>query len=183
MIKKSLSAWLVMLLAALPCAAGAMRPAGQAAEVTLQTVEPFSYVCIPVKGSFAKIQEAVPNLLSEMAAQNTAPTGPLLGIYYNSPEEVDSQALEWEVGFPVTPMQAIRTPLVLKKWTFTQVAASVHKGPYSDVGKTIVKMTEWMDANGWVPAGPFLERYMDMNPSEMRPEDLRTEIWIPCRKK
>jgi AraC family transcriptional regulator len=158
-------------------------PAAQSAGVSLQTVEPFAYVCLTVKGSYAKIQQAVPNLMSEMGSQNTVPTGPLMGIYFNSPEQVEAQDLEWEVGFPVSPRQAVRPPLVLKEWSYTQVAACVHQGPYAEAPKTIIKITDWMEANGYAPDGPVLERYLDMNPSEMRPEDLRTEIWIPCKKK
>ncbi len=176
--------WALVLFCVIFLDAGSVRgPAAQSAEISLQTVEPFAYVCLTVKGSYAQIQQAIPNLMSEMGSQNTVPTGPLMGIYYNSPEQVDSQDLEWEVGFPVSPRQAVRPPLVLKEWSFTRVAACVHQGPYTEAPKTIAKITDWMEANGYAPAGPILERYLDMNPSEMRPEDLRTEIWIPCKKK
>jgi predicted transcriptional regulator YdeE len=46
-----------------------------------------------------------------------------------------------------------------------------------------MKILDWMDANGYVQAGPIMERYLDMNPSELKPEDLKTEIWIPVEKK
>jgi AraC family transcriptional regulator len=183
MTKRLLPLALLMFWASAPSVWNASRPAVQSDEVSLKNVEPFAYFCLPVKGPYSKVQETIGNLTMQMQAQNAIPTGPLMGIYYNSPEQVDAQDLEWEVGFPVVPRQAIQPPLVLKEWRFTQVAACVHKGPYAEAGKTIVKITEWMAANGCAPAGPVLERYLDMNPSEMRPENLRTEIWIPCQKK
>jgi AraC family transcriptional regulator len=161
----------------------APHPAAQAADVSLQQVVPFTYCCMTVKGSYAQIQEAIGKMTLAMEFQRVAPTGPLMGIFYNSPEDVDSRDLEWEIGFPITPRQGIQPPLALKEWSYTQVAASLHKGPYADVGKTIAKIMEWMAANGYAPAGPMLERYLDMNPSEMKPEDLRTEVWFPCQKK
>jgi effector-binding domain-containing protein len=174
---------LLMLLAASPCIGNSPQPTAQAADVSLQKIEPFTYCCMPVKGTYAQIQEAIGKLTMAMDFQRAAPTGPLMGIFYNNPELVDSKDLEWEVGFPITPRQGIQPPLVLKEWSYPLAAVSMHKGPYADVGKTIVKISEWMDANGYALAGPVLERYLDMNPAEMRPEDLRTEIWIACQKK
>jgi effector-binding domain-containing protein len=182
MTKRNLPTVLLVLLTASLSAGNAPEPAVQGADVSLKTIEPFAYFCMPVKGSYSQIQEAIGKLMLEIQTQNAMPTGPLMGIFYNSPEEVESSALEWEIGFPVSPSQAIQPPLVLKEWKFTQVAVSMHKGPYADVGKTIAKINDWMAANGWAPAGPMLERYLDMNPAEMKPEDLRTEVWFPCRK-
>ena len=182
MMKNNLPTLILVLLLASLYSGSVSQPAVQDADVSLQQIEPFTYCCMPVKGSYAQIQEAIGKMTLAMEFQRVAPTGPLMGIFYNSPEQVDSPNLEWEIGFPVSPRQGIQPPLVLKEWTFTKVAVAMHKGPYADVGKTIVKIADWMAANGWAPAGPMLERYLDMNPAAMRPEDLRTEVWFPCRK-
>jgi len=151
--------------------------------ITVQQVEAFSYVCLPEKGSFDKIQEAIGSLIQEMQAQNIVPAGALMGIYFNSPEQVKPEDLQWEIGFPVTSQSLIQPPLERKEWNFTQVVVSLHQGSYEKAGETIQKMMEWMEANGYAPVGPFLERYLDMNPEELKPEELKTEIWIPCQKK
>jgi effector-binding domain-containing protein len=41
----------------------------------------------------------------------------------------------------------------------------------------------WLDAQGYEATGPVLERYLDQNPMAVKPESLRTEIWVPCRKR
>jgi effector-binding domain-containing protein len=56
-------------------------------------------------------------------------------------------------------------------------------GSYETTGETIRKIMDWMEANRYSQAGPILERYLDMNPSEIKPEDLRTEILVPIKKK
>jgi len=183
MTKKTPLTALAVFSAALLLAGTARPSAGQTAEVNLQTVEPFAYFCLPVKGTYAQIQEVIGKLMLEMQAQNAMPTGALIGVFYNSPEDVESAGLEWEVGFPAAPRQAIQPPLVLKEWRHAEVAVAMHKGPYGEVGKTITKIMDWMAANGYAPSGPMLERYLDMNPAEMNPQDLRTEVWFPCRKK
>jgi effector-binding domain-containing protein len=151
--------------------------------ITVQQVEAFAYVCLQQKGPFDKIQEAIGSLIQEMQAQNVVPAGPLMGIYFNSPDQVKPEDLQWEIGFPVTSQALIQPPLQKKEWNLTQVVVSMHQGPYEKTGETIQKMMEWMEANGYAPAGPFLERYMDMNPEELKPEELKTEVWIPCQKK
>ena len=159
------------------------RPGDGGEAITVQQVEAFAYVYLPQKGPFDKMQEAIGSLLQEMRAQNVIPGGPMIGVYINSPAQVKPEDLQWEIGFPVTSQALIQPPLEKKEWNFTQVVASLHQGPYDKAGETIQKMLEWMDANGYFPAGPLLERYMDMNPEELKPEELKTEIWIPCQKK
>jgi effector-binding domain-containing protein len=176
--------WLRVALGAVLLSVGAA-PArtAQSIEVSLQKVEPFAYFCMRVKGPYTQVQEAVGKLMQEVQAQNAMPTGPLMGIYYNNAAETESKDLEWEIGFPFSPSHIIQPPLVVKDWNFAQVAACLHRGPYAESGKTVTKIIEWMTANGYAPAGPILERYLDMNPTELDPRDLKTEIWIPCQKK
>jgi len=183
MNKRSLAIGLATLCAFMvPVSAGHRSVLGGDA-IAVQQIEPFAYVCLQQKGTFDKMQDAIGSLLQEMSAQNIVPAGPLMGVYFNSPEQVNPEDLQWEIGFPVTAQVLILQPLQKKEWNFTQAVVSLHQGPYEKAGETIQKMIEWMEVNGYVPAGPFLERYLDMNPEELRPEELKTEILIPCQKK
>ncbi|MGB7297032.1 MAG: GyrI-like domain-containing protein [Candidatus Aminicenantales bacterium] len=178
--------WIISLgfifaLSALPLASGAGQ--AQGGSVTIQKSEAFVYVCLEEKGPFEGIQHAIGRLVQEMQGQNVVPAGPLLGIYYNSPEEVSDQDLRWEVGFPVTAQALIQPPLMKKEWGYSESAVCLHQGAYEDTGETISKMLDWMDDNGYRPEGPIMERYLDMNPEELSPEQLKTEVWIPCQKR
>jgi AraC family transcriptional regulator len=155
----------------------------QSGSVTIQTSEAFAFVGLEEKGSFDGIHEAIGRLVQEMQAQNIVPAGPLLGVYYNSPDQVSEKDLRWEVGFPVTAQALIQPPLMKKEWNYTQSAVCLHQGAYEETGETIRKMLDWMEDNGYAPAGPIMERYLDMNPEELRPEQRKTEVWIPCQKK
>jgi AraC family transcriptional regulator len=165
--------------------AGWGRPASgpQDTAITLQKMEPFAYFCIRVKGAFTQLNDSIGKLTLEAQAQNAIPTGPMMAVYYNSPAQVGPQDLEWEIGFPVSPQQMIQPPLLLKTWNFAQVAGGLHHGAYEKAGETIEKILQWMDEHGYAPAGPVMERFLDMNPSELKPQDLKTEIWIPYQKK
>ena len=157
-------------------------------QVSLQTIEPFSYVAITRTGSLDQIEEAVGMLWEAMQYKNIAPRGPLMAIYHGSPALSGTGELQYEIAFPVLDEVEVMDPadmpqaIAKKRWIFSTVAAGLHVGPYDGVGEFIMKMLDWMKANGCVQNGPILERYLDQDLSEEAPQRLQTEIWIPCRK-
>jgi effector-binding domain-containing protein len=171
-----------LLFSSVPLALAYPINVSQTQAVTLQPVEPFVYFCIHHKGPFTQVEEVIGKLMQEAGLQNIIPAGALMGVYYNNPAEVKPEDLEWEMGFPVTAQALVQPPLERKEWNFALVATFLHKGSYETTGETVRKILDWMESNGYIQAGPILERYLDMNPSEVKPEDLKTEIWIPVKK-
>ncbi len=149
---------------------------------SVKEVSPFSYCCIPHKGPFTEIEGVIGQLMKAIQEQKIAPAGPMIGVYYNSPDMVKPEELEWEMGFPVSAKIKVQPPLEKKEWKSTLVVSAVHKGAYEETGKTYSKMFEWMKENKLTPAGPVLERALNMPTPDTKPEDLRTEVWIPCKK-
>lgn len=150
--------------------------------IELKEITPFVYCCLPASGPYTEIPNFIGKLMQNMQGQNVFPRGPMLGIYYNAPSEVKPEDLKWEVGFPVTEQATVQTPLVKKSWDHKTVAVALHIGPYEKTVETINKMMDWITKNGCVVSGPLMERYLDMDPSRVKPEELKTEVWIPCQK-
>ncbi len=121
-------------------------------------------------------------LMQAIQEQKIAPAGPMIGVYYNSPEMVKPEELEWEMGFAVSAQVEVKAPLEKKEWKFTHVVSAIHKGAFEETGKTVTKMFEWMQANKLTPAGPPMERFLTMATPDTKPEYLRAELWIPCQK-
>ena len=149
---------------------------------SVKEVSPFSYCCIPHKGPFTEIEGVIMQLMKAIQEQKIAPAGPMIGVYYKGPDEVKPEELEWEMGFPVSSKTEVKAPLEKKEWKSTLVVSAVHKGAYDEIGKTIYKMFEWMQANKLMPAGPVLERALNMPTPDTKPEDLRTEVWVAYKK-
>lgn len=149
---------------------------------SIREITPFTYVCIPHKGSLSDIERVSGILFSSIQSQNILLIGNIFGIYYNSPETSQPGELIWEVGFPVDPEAMLQKPLEKKQWNFTTVLTGFHFGPYTESSQTINKMKEWMKVNNYVSDGPILEKYLDVNPSSPMPGGLRIEIWIPCKE-
>ncbi len=156
--------------------------ASQDISVTIKEVEPFAYCSLEHQGVFSDMPEVIGRLMENMREQNLAPQGGIIAVYYDAPDEVEPEALRWEVGFPVTAQAFVQLPLHKKTWEHTTVAETLHVGPYEKTGETILKLTEWLTAKGYEAAGPVLETYFDMNPDEVDPARLRTQIWIPVKK-
>lgn len=153
--------------------------------ITVKEVQPFPYCAIAHQGPYTDMATVVGQLVGAMQTQGLFPQvrGPMIGVYFNSPADAAPKDLAWEAGFIVTAQAAPQSPLVKKVWEYRTVAVALHMGPYAEGGRTVAAMMAWLGANGYRPAGPVLERYLDRNPQEIKPEDLRTEIWIPCEKK
>jgi AraC family transcriptional regulator len=149
----------------------------------LKEIEPFAYCAIAHQGPISDISGVIGQLIQEMQGQNlfSAIRGPMVGIYYDDPSQTDAADLSWEVGFIVTAQAAPEAPLIKKVWDHPTVASIIHVGPYGKNGETIGRLVAWMKAGGYVADGPLLERYLN-NPMQVKPEELRTEIWIPYRK-
>jgi hypothetical protein len=90
--------------------------------------------------------------------------------------------LTWEIGFPVAAGTTVRSPLRKKDWPSATVARVVHTGPYEDSVRAIASLLDWMEREGFVAVGSILERYLDPDPGRIAPPEIRTEIWIPCRR-
>lgn len=162
---------------------GNQKESAEEKAISLKEVSPFAYCCIRYKGPYSEIEKIIGQLMQISKSQNIFPGGPLIGIYYNSPEEVKPEDLEWEIGFPVTPQVVPQAPLEKKEWSFTLVVSAIHIGPYEKTGETITKIFEWMKANDIIQSGPLMEKYLTMPTPETKPEEYKTEIWIPSQKK
>jgi len=159
-------------------------PAAQSETPKMSIVEmpPFTYVCVPYKGPISDIAKVIGTLMQAMGSQRLfPPSGPMMGVYYTAPDG-SSAEMTWELGFPVPAQANALKPLEKKTWSFTTVAKVLFVGPYDQVATDIPKLISWLTAQGYAPAGPVAERYLDMNPNQVKPEELRTEIWVPCRK-
>ena len=182
---KKLFSILVVLALVVPLAALAGPGAAPDIIVTVKDVEPFPYCAIVHKGPYTDMTAVVGQLIGAMQTQSlfTQIRGPMVGVYYNFPGAVKPEELSWEVGFVITAQATPQQPLVKKNWEHRTVAVALHVGPYDKGGATIEKIMFWLAARGYEISGPVLERYLDMNPAAVKPEELRTEIWVPCAKK
>jgi len=151
---------------------------------SIKEVQPFAYCCIVHTGPISDMPSVIGQLIQAMQEENifSAIRGPMVAVYYSILTAADSKDFSWEVGFIVTEQTMPQAPLVKKVWSRTPVASATHVGPYQKAGETIEKLVAWIDTQGYAAGNPLMERYLN-NPMQVKPEELRTEIWIPVVKK
>jgi len=165
-------------------AGGNIPQQSEEAFASMKETAPFTYCSIAHKGPLADMSGVIGRLMQAMQGQGlfASVRGPMIGIYHNAPGQVKPEELSWEVGFQVSEQALPQAPLEKKTWSYPAVAAAVHIGPYAKAGETIQRLMTWIGAQGYNVAGPIMERYLN-NPMQVKPEELRTEIWIPAKKR
>lgn len=157
-----------------------------ATEVKVKQVEPVTVAFVAKKGSYSQIPLAFPDLYAWIAQQGYVPSGPRMGAYYQPPGQVPEEELVWEIQSPivgdVAPCEPDEEGLGVKGVEGGEVAFALHEGPFDQVGAVWEVVKEWIAHNGYEIAGPGQEVYLS-DPSNVRPEDLMTEVRFPVKKR
>lgn len=152
-------------------------------EVLIQDTTPFTYAYLECRGSYQQIPAKVGVFMQEFFKQNLMPAGNFFGMYLNAPSQVKEEELQWRLGFPVAADAAVAAPLLKGECKATRIAVYLYVGPYDQVGAAYGKVFEFIEKNGYKVAGPPMEKYLDMDPAAVKPEDLKTEINLPVEIK
>jgi effector-binding domain-containing protein len=152
-------------------------------EVVIQDTAPFSYAYLECRGSYEQIPARIGEFMPEFFKQNLMPAGNFFGMYLNAPGQVKEEELQWRLGFPIAAESTVAAPLQKGECRATKMAVFLYVGPYEKVSDAYGKMFTFIEQNGYKAAGPTMEKYLDMNPEAVKPEDLKTEINIPVEKK
>jgi AraC family transcriptional regulator len=152
-------------------------------EVQIQDTVPFTYAYLACRGSYQQIPEKTNLFMQEFFKQNLMPAGNFFGMYLNAPAEVKEEELMWRLGFPVSADAAVAAPLQKGECLATKIAVFLYVGPYEKVSGAYGKIFTYIDQIGYKAAGPTIEKYLDMNPEAVKPEDRKTEINVPVERK
>ena len=62
-------------------------------------------------------------------------------------------------------------PLQKGECRATKIAVYLYVGPYEKVSDAYGKIFQFIEKNGYKTAGPCIEKYLDMNPEAVKPEE------------
>ncbi len=143
-------------------------------------------VCISKKGLYSQLGETFPKLYDWLREKGYEPAGPPSGVYFNSPGQVPPEELLWEVRCPiggdVPPGGPDERGFGVKKVEVVEVARTMHKGSFDQVGAVYSALVEWIMEKGYEIAGPPEEVYLT-DPAYTPAEALLTEARFPIKKK
>ncbi len=146
-------------------------PAGPGApppfQPEIKTAAPLQVVVIPMRGAYAQHGVALELLTTFLASRGVAPAGPPFGRYYNTPGSVSDSELRWEVGFPVIGPVAPGSPFETRTLEDSNIAVVKVPGEHSGA-KPWPKLLQWITGQGYRPAGPTMESWLDGPQTELR---------------
>jgi len=151
-------------------------------EITEKRIEETKVAYAQFKGSYDKIPEHMQEVGEWVIEDGLEMTGMVYGSYFNSPEEVPEEELEYEIGFSFDgELKLQEGKLGFKEIPEHTVLLAIHKGPYTDVGPVIHAIAEYAAKNNYDIVGPVTEVYLN-DPSQVKPEELITEVRFPVIK-
>jgi CubicO group peptidase (beta-lactamase class C family) len=142
-------------------------PAAPTLQPQVRQLPPLYAIVIPMTGSYALHGEAIELLTAYLASRGVSQTGPLFGRYLNSPATVPENELRWEVGTPVPDGTTAASPFEVRKLDEPLVVTAIVAGPHSQP-RPWPELFQWVEKNGYAPAGPTMESWLDGPKSEMR---------------
>lgn len=152
-------------------------------EITEKRIEEERVAYIPYMGSYDKIPELIAEVAQWLVDKDFEMTGLIYGTYFNSPENVSEDKLQYEIGFGFEgKITALREGKIgIKEIPEHTVLAAIHKGPYNEVGPVIHAVIDYAVKNSYDIVGPISEAYLN-NPNDTPGEELLTEVRIPVIK-
>jgi effector-binding domain-containing protein len=153
--------------------------------IELKETEPFTYCTLEMKGSYEQHATAFMTLYGEAMKQAVAYDEIPFAIYLNDPKTTAEEDLLWEVGFRLLEEHEVKAPLKIKEWKFTTLVSRDYEGAFSEkeMGNAYGEIFGWIEGNGFVPAGPIMERYLGIpQPNEAGELCGSVEILVPVEK-
>ncbi|MDC7246666.1 MAG: GyrI-like domain-containing protein [Sphaerochaetaceae bacterium] len=132
--------------------------------------------------SLSRISEVMKEVYTEigtfMQHRGIEYTGAPYAMYYN----MDMEALDLEIGFPVTA--PVETEGRISNGTIPggKIATTVHKGPYDTLEKTYMELLAFVRDKGVEVEEQWMYEYYLNDPAEVKPEELLTQICYIVKK-
>jgi effector-binding domain-containing protein len=146
-------------------------------EVTKKEVPPTRVAMVEAEVDLASIEVAFRDgfgeILSVLAPAGAAPTGAPFVIYHDVIDESMSGRIE--MCLPVDGEFQPTDRVKLKELPHGSAASTIHKGSYEEIPPAYHAVSEWMTANGYEPAGPPCEVYLN-DPREVPVSEQLTEV-------
>ncbi len=150
-------------------------------EVEEKRMQDTQVAFIRYRGPYDKIPELMGEVIEWVMNKNLNMTGMIYGAYFNRPDDVPPEELFYEIGASFEGTASDEGNVQVKIIPEHTVVATMHNGPYDQVGPIIDGLAKYAIENGYDIIGPVTEVYLN-SPNEVKPEELLTEVQFPVIK-
>lgn len=150
-------------------------------EARVENLAPMEIVFARHVGPYDQVGEAWGRLMGFAAAAGLFRLdAKMFGIAHDDPEVTDPERLRYDAAIAATAPATLPAGFGARRLDGGLYAAALHAGPYDRLFETYARLCgEWLPQSGYeTRPEPSLEFYRN-NPQNAKPEELRTEIWLP----
>ena len=151
-------------------------------EVKLKKTEPMQVATVSYVGPYGEAGKLYGEIAKWLRQKGLKITGPPFGWFYDNPEEVPAHKLRSELGFPFKGEAKPEGKIKINQIPAQEVLATMHKGPYREVGPAYEALFQYANEKGYVPLGCPMEIYLN-GPAKVPESELLTEIRVLVKKK
>lgn len=102
------------------------------------------------------------------------------GISHDNPKVIEEHNLRYDACLELSDSVNPKGEVAKKQISGGKYALFVHKGPYEFLGETFRNIGDWIVESGIVLRDePSFQKYLDLDPTVIKEEDLQTEIYVP----
>ncbi len=105
------------------------------------------------------------------------------GIGHDNPNVTEDEKIRFDACFELDDASIKPANEILAKTiSGGKYAKFLHKGSYENLGQTHELISNWIIENGAeLRDAPMFDKYLDLDPREIKPENLKTEIYVPLK--
>lgn len=102
------------------------------------------------------------------------------GIAHDNPSVIEEHNLRYDACLELSDSVNPKGEVAKKQISGGKYALFMHKGPYQFLGETFRNIGDWIVDSGIdLRDEPSFHKYLDLDPTGIKEEDLRTEIYVP----
>jgi AraC family transcriptional regulator len=150
-------------------------------DVRLEEFGPKRVAFVRHVGPYNEVGPAWQKLMSWAGMRGLlGPRTVILGVVYDSPEVTAESKLRYDAASSVGDDVQPEGDIGIQEIPRCQYAVIPHNGPYTNIQPAYDRLFgDWLPLSGREPASsPVFERYLN-TPYDTKPENLRTEIYLP----
>lgn len=156
-------------------------------EVSIKRQEPVRIACVRHVGPYSDVGQAWGALMKWGWTKMMFGKPETFGLCFDDPEVTASDKVRYEACMVVDGKAKAKGDVAVRDLPGGEFAVALHEGPYERIGETYAALFAQVSRgpiNGasWrLGDPPSREKYLN-DPRKTKPEDLRTEIWMPVSR-
>lgn len=151
----------------------------------MRELQEMKVLFVKKSGPYAEVAGKAWETLMKFAYQHRllSPATLCIGIGYDDPSVTPEEQLRYDACITFTGDVQPEGEIGLQTIAGGRYAVFLHKGAYSGLYETYRGIfAGWLPTSGYtLREAPCFEKYLNRDPRRTKPENLRTEIWVPLQ--